>query len=466
MDHIGSYTGYEIVIVTVDIADGKQDQIHIHELDEPALLARSFANKHNLSLKVEQALARNIQELIREFHKEQLVLSTSLSSKLNTSETQCKNFGQQLYMKGIKHKEQIEVNKQLLKMQIEKKITETASFKPVINEKSKKLAKNASHRSSADVRLKTPQEEHTDFTFSPRLNERSLKMASSTGNRIQRLYEEAELKRNRLQAVNETARKTEFPFKPNINHKGDYSSPEELVERLMNSKVHHYENLEELKKKYEVSKDPKTGQDFFKPNIGKSSKIQRNANNIWEYLYKFPKKTPENFDNYPYIPTKLDSKARSEKMLLKVKIDRYSEVFQQLNPDINGQIYFKNINTNEVHPTVLKIITPLLLELEEINQPLNFEEFVDSMENLLKTLNTSEKDVFLVKPKKKIEDQEHSIKKSTSSGDLTTLYQRHVDKKNLTSAKLEIEREKKKKLELEGCTFQPKTKKFPVHIFK
>ena len=169
---------------------------------------------------------------------------------------------------------------------------------------------------------------------------------------------------------------------------------------------------------------------------------------------------------YPYSPINLESKARSDKLLLKVKIDRYSEVFQQLNPDINGQINFENIDMNTVDPLILKIILPLLVELEDLKQPLNFEEFVDSMENLLKTLNTAEKDVFLTKTKKKNEETENSMKKSGSNNDIVKLYERHVERKNMTTAKLEIEREKKKKLELVGCTFHPKTIKYPNRIFK
>lgn len=174
----------------------------------------------------------------------------------------------------------------------------------------------------------------------------------------------------------------------------------------------------------------------------------------------------ETVEDYPYSPVKLDSKARSDEILLKVKIDRFSEIFHQLNPDANRQIFYQNINVSEVDPNVLKIIMPLLVELEELNQPLNFEEFVDSMDNLLKTLNTAEKDVFLTKQKRKLEDSEAASKKSLSTSDFTSLYNRHLEQKNSTIAKLEIERAKKKILELEGCTFRPSTTKYPIHLFK
>ncbi|OMJ69840.1 hypothetical protein SteCoe_32336 [Stentor coeruleus] len=458
--------GYEILNITVDVGGGKQDRIIVHENDDPPAVARDFAIKHNLSAKLESALSKNIYELIRDIIKDQFQLSNSFSSKTNASISDPKNYGEKLYMKGLKHKEQVEANKQLLKMQLEREVAQKTSFKPIINENSRKLAKNAQSRSNADIYHHNQQVVETEYTYAPKINEKSLKLAGNSTNRIQELYEEAKLKKQRIQSMYEHAKKTEFPFKPSILVRGQPSSPNEVVERLLNSKQNYDEYIEELRKKYEVTRDPETGQAFFHPNLGKSYKMQRTQENVWDSLYKQQKRTPEMPEEYPYMPVKLESKARTDKILLKVKIDRFSEIFQQLNPDVNGLIAFKNINMNEIDSIVLKIIMPLLLELEELDQPLNFEEFVDSMENLLKTLSQAEKDVFLTKQKRKIEEQDNSTKKSVNSCDFVNLYQRHIDQKSMTSAKLEIEREKKKILELEGCTFHPQTTKYPTSLFK
>lgn len=47
--------------MTVDIGDGRQDVIHIHEDDHPAQLAHEFALRHNLESSVEQSLSLLIQ---------------------------------------------------------------------------------------------------------------------------------------------------------------------------------------------------------------------------------------------------------------------------------------------------------------------------------------------------------------------------------------------------------------------
>ena len=466
MDKMRCIKGNEILNITVDIGSGRQDRVIVHEFDDPNVLAREFALRHNLNQKLEMALTIKISDLLKDLAKDQTILSNSFSSRSEIENSTCSNYGEKMYLKGLKHKEQIEVNKQLLKMKIEKEISETTSFKPIINEKSRKIAKNSHTRSNVDVRLQTPQEDITEYTFTPKINEKSIKIVGNKANRINELYEEAKERKNRIENMNKEARENEFPFRPDIKSTGKHSNPEETVERLVNSKSNYYQSIEELRKKLEVTKDPETGQEFFKPNIGKTSQSQQNRENVWEFLYKFPKKPLETPTEYPYTPVKLESKARTEKILEDIKKERYSEIFQQLNPDETGQIFFNNIDMRNLDPIVLNLISPLLIELEQLGQPLSLKEFSDSMDNLIKILTPAEKSNLLIKYKKKNEESENSIKKSCSSNDVAKLYERHLERKNATSAKLDIEREKKKRLELEGCTFHPKTTKYPLHLFK
>ena len=462
---MASRRGFEILNITVDIGGGRQDRIIVYENDEPNLVAREFAQRHNLNQKLELALSKNICDLLKDINKEQLLLSSSFSSKADQSTLDCKNYGEKLYAKGLRHKEQVEANKQLLKMQLEKEVAEKTSFQPILNDKSRRLAKTAQTRSTHDVRGYSQPYKEPEYTFAPKINEKSAKLAGSSNNRVQELYDEAKHKKHRIEEMYEHAKKTEFPFKPNTGRKVVQSDPQELVDRLTNSKAGYQKHIEELKAKYEVTQDPETGQEFFKPLIGRNYRYDRTIENIWESLYKHTPKVVENPVNYPYAPIHLDSKARSDKIILKVKIDRFSEVFNQLNPDASGLISYKNINLHDIEPGMLRIITPLLNELQELDQPLNFEEFVDSMENLFKYLSQAERDVFLTKPKRRVEETEASMKKSVSNCDFNRIYHQQVEQKNNCKAKLEIEREKLKILELEGCTFRPQTTRFPNKIY-
>ena len=443
----------------------------VYENDNPALLAREFSLKYNLPHKQEVALSQHIYTLIQEVNREHAYLTSLVASKPEISSASCKNIGEKLYVKGLYHKEQVEVNAQIMKMDRERRVAATTSFKPIINENSKIIASKAPSRSITDSHHRTFQSSDIAYPFSPKINEKSAKLAGNSTNRVQELYEDAKLRENRLEQMNASARKNEFPFRPDIKHTEAHSDPQALVERLSSSKANYYENMQDLKKKYEVSRDPATGQEYFKPNICKSMGSLRSHDtprshcNVWETLYSQKKKQVE-CEDFPYSPVKLESKAKSDKLLMKVKIDRFSDIFQQLNPDVNGLIRYKNIKIDEVEPGILRVIEPLLGELEELNQPLNFQEFVDSMENLLKILHPVEKDIFLTKPKKKIEESEMSTKKSVNSCDYSNLYLRNVEQKNMTAARLEIQREMKKILEVEGCTFKPKTTKFPIRLFK
>lgn len=52
----------ELLTMTVEIGDGRQDVIAIHENDNPADLARVFADKHGLDDSLMQSLINLIQE--------------------------------------------------------------------------------------------------------------------------------------------------------------------------------------------------------------------------------------------------------------------------------------------------------------------------------------------------------------------------------------------------------------------
>lgn len=458
--------GMQILSITVDVSATKQDQITIYEHDEASQVCRDFAFKHNLPQNLELALTRSVSSMMQEIAQEQLLLSTSFSSKSLQAPLNYKNIGEKLYAKGLKHKEQIEANNQLLKIQQEKKAAEKTTFHPVISTKSKKLARNIQSRSESDLKksINTTHNSEAEYTFAPKINEKSLKLAGKTENRVQELYEDAKLKKLRIEEMNLNARKNEFPFRPNAASRTEFPDPMEVVTRLVDDK--RFSDIEELRKKYEVDRDPKTGQVFFIPNIGKSNKFERMTEDVWDSLYKQQKKNFGEMQEYPHYPVDMKSKEMNERIILKLKLDRYLEVFSMLRPDENGLICYGNIQFNEVDPKILKAIMPLLEELKEIDQPLNFEEFADSMDRLVKTLSHEEKDLFILKPKQKNNKNEINTKKSHSLSDCTALYLRNVDKKIKVDEKLQIEREKLKIVELQGCTFKPKTTKFPTKVFK
>lgn len=127
---------------------------------------------------------------------------------------------------------------------------------------------------------------------------------------------------------------------------------------------------------------------------------QRNQENlpVGDYLYK---KSAEIENNKKVILEKsftdLEEKQRSIynpfslKLFAKKKSRKIREIFDHLDSDKDGIISASNINITTISNQILQYFTPLLQELEELNQELNFEEFSDATERLLKTLSVNER---------------------------------------------------------------------------
>lgn len=75
----------------------------------------------------------------------------------------------------------------------------------------------------------------------------------------------------------------------------------------------------------------------------------------------------------------------------KKKINKLKEIFDLFDSDKDGIISPVNIDITTMPIEILEIFTPILHELEELNQDLNFEEFLDAAEKLLQTLSVTEK---------------------------------------------------------------------------
>ena len=82
---------------------------------------------------------------------------------------------------------------------------------------------------------------------------------------------------------------------------------------------------------------------------------------------------------------------KSFKIFESKKITRLKEIFNLFDSDNDGVISPLQIDISNVPGPILEIFTPLLQELEELNQDLNFEEFLEASDKLLKTLSVTEK---------------------------------------------------------------------------
>ena len=225
------------------------------------------------------------------------------------------------------------------------------------------------------------------------------------------------------------------------------------MERLHSSRRGIEEHLQNRRRELNQLVDPLTGQEFFKPRVGRPPRSQRNAP-ITEHLYAMrEKKATEVPKNSQVL---MVSNPRSQEILGKRKRARYLEIFTLINPCDYERIYTEVVHLDEICPEIVRILSPLLQELEETGEKIDFEEFFESMENLCKVLTPEERNALLkdrIKVEERVEEEEK--KQCISVG---KVYSRGMKFKEGVEAKLLAERIKKSEEELKDCSFHPKIK--------
>jgi hypothetical protein len=456
--------GQEILVMTVNISETKKDKIIVHEFDKPELLAKDFIFKYNLNPSLVEPLTSEIIFNISDLCPVQSLPKSSptfLPSRSESSDLVLSgNYGERLYSKGLKKIERTEHSKLLLKTRIDEESSKELTFKPKINPVSDLIAQRMANRSQDSVRRKESaiarfqsektEEEKSACTFAPKINPNSSKILQSKqrsgGNRFEELYEDSyarKVKQLHLQ------KQVEYSFRPEILPCSGVSSS---GDRLFYKKP-----LDDSKTSHSELYDPETGQEFFVPKINEGKYQRYRELPIGEHLYRQQRPKNDLQESIITNPT-FEAKTRTEHLIKIAKKRRFREVFEQLNPDDQDIISYRRINPKFVEPLVLRLMQPLLDELREEEETLDFEQFSNSMDNLLKILAPDERDVFLISRKNREDlSQTSHGKKSVSAVEGSAVYMRQVEKKLGVQARLELEREKKVRNELNGCTFHPQT---------
>ena len=162
-----SHAGRQILIMDIELGEGRTAELVVHEHDEPSELARAFCRRHHLDVKVKEILEQQIyqnlaamgsqepsfqeaspatnQFLMDSSHMEASLPSRSpmrgrpeelsqgsLSTMLRPT---FDNVGQKLYFKGVKMRERTERNLQKLKQMKADSEARNFTFKPQVYSK-------------------------------------------------------------------------------------------------------------------------------------------------------------------------------------------------------------------------------------------------------------------------------------------------------------------------------------------
>ena len=85
----------------------------------------------------------------------------------------------------------------------------------------------------------------------------------------------------------------------------------------------------------------------------------------------------------------------SEKIVKASRLTKINEIFDKLDDDNDGEISTAKINLQALDADMTEIFKPLMSELEQLDEPLNREEFVDATTRLYEQLNQRDKNLIL-----------------------------------------------------------------------
>mmetsp|Transcript_26344 Transcript_26344/g.47268 ORF Transcript_26344/g.47268 Transcript_26344/m.47268 type:complete len:505 (+) Transcript_26344:1350-2864(+) len=238
-----------------------------------------------------------------------------------------------------------------------------------------------------NARVQKQAEDQAECSFSPKVSAKSRKIAKKFNrdkDLFSSLFEESferEAKRKAQQISLKVTSQNERHLEV-----ADIS----FIDRLVNSRKASEEKIFQKRSQLNALKDPETGQEFFKPAVGRAPFHPRNPNGLPIGSYLSTKSEPKPVSvNSSQSPRFMSP--QSEKLLHNVKISRYHEIFEQLNPSDQGVIRAKSIVLEAIDPEALRVIKPVLEELAELDETLNFYEFSEAMDNLVEILTPTDK---------------------------------------------------------------------------
>lgn len=181
-------------------------------------------------------------------------------------------------------------------------------------------------------------------------------------------------------------------------------------------------------------------------------------------LFLSPQKTVKNVKSNKASPIRLSQTVKgtspisnkTDRIVKKLKFKSYKRIFEKLNPDSTGVISsytVQQLSNNNFKEYIL--IYPIIEEMNIMKETLNFQEFYDAMEILMKFLTVSEKNSILLPEKEKIVEPVKEIKKNRGKIIGPDLYERGVLRKNDIWRKVLQKKEFKEQSELQECFFHP-----------
>ena len=154
--------------------------------------------------------------------------------------------------------------------------------------------------------------------------------------------------------------------------------------------------------------DPETGQQLFQPKVGRAPQHTRLSpgeaahDALYKAAmvsnYKKATKQAEKEVKKHVEANQVFTCASTQKIMDKKKFEAFSQIFMWLDSDKDGHISADKIDISLLSADLLEVLSPLFMEMEELSQALDAEEFIDAAGRLYDSLSLPQKNVLILKP--------------------------------------------------------------------
>ena len=205
-------------------------------------------------------------------------------------------------------------------------------------------------------------------------------------------------------------------FKPEERLVQDKHWNSSMLERL--SKYSHEREKKIMLKKAQLTPplkqmiNPDTNMPYFHPLTGRSpSNRSTTAEDVGRYLHDLCQITKDKIDKKReamYSRDNMVTKAteKSQTLIESKKAATFRRLFAVLDSDKDGVISADKVNIENIEEEALKYISPLLINMEELNMEIDEQTFVYGMEEIYKKLSVAERSKLIIEKKKGFSDPE------------------------------------------------------------
>ena len=499
-----SGTGAEILIMSVDFGDGRSGRVIVRENDDATVLAREFCLKQGLPMELvtplREQIVTNVVKLgvmqgnVKESRKNgeksgkkkavpvvqrkspERKYARPSSSTGSASRPHPTNPGERLYSQSHHHNRETDRQRLLTLQKTLQTEDSDLTFHPKLNEHSLEMAGKRRRRGSVDVlhsargsrqesveRMKKEglEKEKSECTFKPEIDPISQILASgmrrsSSAERYVQLHQDAERRKHQQAQVAHSYVHEICPFQPTL-----------VAKQLITNEPPMHLRLIPTRKQTAVQPEPPG---LYRPRTGRSPKQARKAEHtpIGDYLYSLRPKPQLPPPKEAPVPTTTND--TSQRLLHQKRLQRYKQIFSLLHPDDKMEISYEHVRLNELDKNLLALLKPLLEEMEGLKVTLNFGEFEEAMDALVKTMHPGNKAKLLGYGKKEVRPGSDVTHRPQVTGYKCServqrllqipLYDRWKESRKDVQSWLETERQRKAELELEECSFQPKIRPY------